>query len=50
MEFIANNSGIITTILFFTIFVGVGIWSFLPKNKKQMSEHAMIPLEEQINE
>jgi|GEM_PF-974280 len=50
MEWLARNSGIVATVLFFTIFVMVAVWSYLPSNKKSMSEHAMIPLEEPKDE
>lgn len=50
MEWLANNSGIVATLLFFTIFVVVGIWVYLPGNRRAMNEHAMIPFEEQKND
>jgi cbb3-type cytochrome oxidase subunit 3 len=46
MDWLTQNSGIITTVLFFSTFVLVSIWAYLPKNKNKMQENAMIPLTE----
>ena len=46
MDYIANNSGVITTVVFFTVFVLVAVWAYLPANKTKLNDHAMIPLQE----
>jgi len=46
INWLTDNSGIITTVFFFTLFVGIGIWAFLPSNKASMQEQAKIPFKE----
>jgi cytochrome c oxidase cbb3-type subunit IV len=46
MEYIAGHSGIIVSLLFFTMFMGILLWAYWPGNKQRLQEHAMIPLKE----
>ena len=47
LDWLTHNSAIITTIFFFTMFVGIAIWAYLPKNKDVIQSDAMIPFHEQ---
>ena len=46
MNFLIDHSGIIVSVLFFTMFVGIAIWSYLPRNKRRLQSYADIPLED----
>ena len=46
IEFMFQNSGLIVSVLFFTMFVGIAIWAYLPGNKGRMLEDANIPFKE----
>ena len=40
------EAGTIGVVFFFTIFVGILIWTMLPKNNKRIEEQKNIPLRE----
>ncbi len=46
MEFLAQHGPSAATVFFFVFFVGVGIWTYAPRNKGQMTEHGNIPFKE----
>lgn len=46
MDIIALHSGLIVTVLFFAMFTGIAIWSYLPRNKQRLQSYARIPLED----
>ena len=46
-ELYANaEMGMIGLLFFFTFFVGVAIWAYLPHNKKKIEAYKNIPLSE----
>ncbi len=45
-EILLNNSAIISLVFFFLIFVGIFVWTLLPKNKQIFDSFAEIPLKE----
>jgi len=49
MDWLTDNSGMIVTIGFFTGFVSIALWAYMPSNKRNMQEQAMIPFKEQDN-
>ena len=46
IDVIADHSGMIVSVLFFTMFTGIGIWSYLPRNKQRLQSYGDIPLED----
>lgn len=46
MEWIAAHAPVIGLILFFALFLGAAIWTYLPANKKKMEAYGKIPLRE----
>ncbi len=47
MEFFLDNAPSIGLILFFSIFLGVLAWVFMPANKTRLKNYANIPLQEE---
>lgn len=47
MAFLIAHSGLIVSLLFFTMFSGIAIWSYLPRNKQRLQGYANIPLQEE---
>ena len=43
MDFIAKHSGEITSVFFFSMFVIIAFWAYLPRNKKKLQEYGNIP-------
>lgn len=39
--------GTIGLLFFFTVFVGVAIWAYLPRNRAAIEAHKNIPLEDE---
>ena len=50
MDFIAENSGVIVSLLFFTMFVGIALWAYWPGNKRRLQSYANIPLQGETHE
>ena len=46
MDFLFEHSGLIVSVLFFTMFTAIAIWAYLPSNKQMLQEHGSIPLKE----
>ena len=46
IEFIFEHSGLIVSLLFFSMFTGIAGWAYWPGNKRRLQEYANIPLEE----
>lgn len=46
MNWLTDHSGTIVTVVFFTLFVIIVIWAYLPSNKKSIQDQAMIPFKE----
>jgi cbb3-type cytochrome oxidase subunit 3 len=46
MNFIAEHSGLIVSVLFFTMFIAIAAWSYMPRNKHRLQSYADIPLRE----
>ncbi|MDE3060367.1 MAG: cbb3-type cytochrome c oxidase subunit 3 [Pseudomonadota bacterium] len=44
MNFIVTHSGLIVSVLFFTMFSIIALWSYLPRNKQRLQSYAHIPL------
>ena len=47
LDWLTHNAPIVTTVFFFLMFVGIAIWAYLPKNKNNIQNNAMIPFLEQ---
>ncbi len=47
IDWVSNSSGIIVTVIFFTVFLGIAIWAYLPSNKKNLEDQGMIPFKGQ---
>ena len=45
IAFIVQHSGLIVSVLFFTMFSAIAIWSYLPRNKRRLQSYGHIPLE-----
>jgi len=45
IDFLTIHSGVIVSVLFFTMFVGIAIWSYLPRNKRRLQNYGNIPFE-----
>ncbi len=50
IHWIANHAGLVGLLFFFTLFVGVAIWLFLPGMKGRLEPLAQIPLREDTHE
>lgn len=50
MEFLSQNAGLIGLLFFFGVFIGIGVWAFLPKNKQRIESYKNIPLAEEKND
>ena len=50
MNWLTDNSGLIVTTGFFTAFVTIALWAYMPSNKHTMQEQAMIPFKEQTHD
>jgi len=46
IDWVSQHSGLIILLAFFTAFVGIAIWAYLPENKARLEDHAQIPLKE----
>ena len=46
MDWLASNAGLVGLLFFFLVFVGIGIWLFLPGMKSRIEPLANIPLNE----
>ena len=44
MNFLFEHSGLIVSVMFFTMFSGIALWSYLPRNKSRLQNYANIPL------
>lgn len=45
-EFLFEHGRLIVMLLFIAIFLGFGLWAFLPRNKKKFEDFGSIPLKE----
>ena len=46
MNFISNNAGLIGLILFFSIFLGIITWTYLPDKKEKFEVYKNIPFKD----
>lgn len=46
IAFLASNATLIGLLFFFCVFVGIGIWAYLPSNKSCLEKLKNIPLSE----
>ena len=46
MDFLVQHSGLIVSLWFFTMFTGIALWAYLPRNKGRLQSYAQIPLED----
>lgn len=50
LDFLAQNAGMIGLVFFFTFFLGVLGWVFMPGKKQEFKQFGNIPLEESDND
>lgn len=48
--FASIDAGMIGLLFFFTVFCGIAIWAFRPKNKIHIESYKYIPLSEESHE
>lgn len=44
--FASADYGMIGLLFFFAIFIGIVVWAYIPKHKKDIEKHKYIPLDE----
>ncbi len=49
MRWLAEHSGLIGLLFFFAVFVGIAVWVYQPKRKKEIESLKNIPLKEDDN-
>ena len=46
MDVLVAHGPTVVTVVFFAIFLGIGLWAYAPRNKRQMTDHGNIPFKE----
>ena len=46
MDILAAHGGTVVLVVFFSLFVGIGLWAYRPANKQKLEDYARIPLKE----
>jgi len=50
IDFIAAHAGMIGLLFFFSVFMGIAFWAFMPSRKKLIESYKYIPLAEESHE
>ncbi|MGE0754322.1 MAG: cbb3-type cytochrome oxidase subunit 3 [Alphaproteobacteria bacterium] len=50
IDFISQHAGVIGLLFFFSVFSGIAIWAFRPKNKQMIESYKYIPLSEETHD
>ena len=48
IDYINSNAGVIGLLFFFSVFVGVALWSFSPSRKEKIESYKYIPIVEDV--
>ena len=46
MDLLSQHAGMIGLLFFFSVFIGIAVWAFRPKNKQMIESYKYIPLSE----
>jgi len=46
IDYLSSNAGTIGLLFFFSIFVGVALWAFIPSRKEKVEAYKYIPIVE----
>jgi|TARA_B100001105_G_scaffold4697_1_gene3552 cbb3-type cytochrome oxidase subunit 3 len=50
IDYINSNAGLIGLLFFFSVFIGVALWAFVPSRKDKIESYKYIPIVEDTDD